>query len=149
MSGRDFLEASALCRRGTLELRRTQPNVTAWTAEAGGAGQRPDAQTKPARVGLTIERARGVADSWLFAKGASSVRIMRTGTLSLAVCGPGRVRRFLSFVSDAEFASFLHDTEYALVSTGFRFRGYAADRRRQAERRTTMRSGGERRSPAP
>ena len=72
---------------------------------------------------------------------------MRTGALSVAVCGPGRVRRFLSFLSDAELATFLRDTEYALASAGFRFRGYAADRRRTVERRTTLR--GERRSPVP
>jgi hypothetical protein len=89
-----------------------------------------------------------VADSWLFAKGASSVRIMRTGALALAVCGPGRVRRFLSFLTETELVAFLRDTEYALASAGFRFRGYAADRRRQAERRAASR-GSERRSPAP
>jgi hypothetical protein len=87
-------------------------------------------------------------DSWLFAKGLSSVRIMRTGALSVAVCGPGRVRRFLSFLSDTELVAFLRDTEYALASAGFRFRGYAADRRRMMERRTTLR-GHERRSPVP
>jgi hypothetical protein len=87
-------------------------------------------------------------DSWLFAKGPSSVRILRTGTLSVAVCGPGRVRRFLTFLSDSELAGFLRDTEYALASAGFRFRGYAADRRRCPERRLRTR-GIERRSPAP
>jgi hypothetical protein len=99
-------------------------------------------------VGPTLERALGVADSWLFAKGASSVRITRTSALALAVCGPGRVRRFLSFVSDTELVAFLRDTEYALASAGFRFRGYSTDRRKQGERRTASR-GGERRSPAP
>ena len=89
-----------------------------------------------------------MADSWLFAKGLSSVRIMRTGALSVAVCGPGRVRRFLSFLSDTELVAFLRDTEYALASAGFRFRGYAADRREMIERRTTLR-GAERRSPVP
>jgi hypothetical protein len=89
-----------------------------------------------------------VAESWLFAKGPSSVRIMRTGTLSLAVCGPGRVRRFLSVLSDADLVSFLRDSEYTLASAGFRFRGYAADRRQRAERRASPR-GNERRSPAP
>jgi len=43
---------------------------------------------------------------------------------------------------------FLRDTEYALSTAGFRFRGYAADRRARAERRAAQR-GGERRSPAP
>ena len=99
-------------------------------------------------IGLTLEADMHVADSWLFAKGLSSVRIMRTGTLSLVVCGPGRVRRFLSFLSDPDLASFLRDTEYALASAGFRFRGYAEDRRKRAERRAAPRSG-ERRSPAP
>ena len=88
-----------------------------------------------------------MADSWLFAKGPSSVRIMRTGSLAVAVCGPGRVRRFLSFLSDSELVSFLRDTEYALSSAGFRFRGYAADRRLREERREVLR-GAERRSPA-
>lgn len=89
-----------------------------------------------------------MADSWLFAKGPSSVRIMRTGALALAVCGPGRVRRFLSFGDDSELVAFLRDTEYALSSAGFRFRGYAADRRTRAERRGGAR-GVDRRGPAP
>lgn len=94
------------------------------------------------------EHFSGMDDSWLFAKGVSSVRIMRTGALSVAVCGPGRVRRSLSFLSEPELTTFLRDTEYALVSAGFRCRGYAADRRQLAERRATAR-GGDRRSPAP
>ena len=89
-----------------------------------------------------------MADSWLFSKGPSSVRIMRTGSLALAVCGPGRVRRFLNFLNDSELVSFLRDTEYALSSAGFRFKGYAADRRQRAERRDLPR-GADRRSPAP
>lgn len=76
------------------------------------------------------------------------MRIMRTGALALAVCGPGRIRRFLSFLNNSELVAFLRDSEYALSSAGFRFRGYAADRRQRAERRETSR-GIERRSPAP
>jgi hypothetical protein len=99
-------------------------------------------------LGPGLERALAMGESWLFAKGAASVRIMRTGALALAVCGPGRVRRFLSFLSETELVTFLRDTEYALASTGFRFRGYATDRRKQSERRTASR-GAERRGPAP
>jgi hypothetical protein len=99
-------------------------------------------------IGPSLERAFAMGDSWLFAKGASSVRIMRVSALSVAVCGPGRVRRFLSFLSDTELVAFVRDTEYALASTGFRFRGYATDRRKQGDRRTASR-GGERRGPAP
>jgi hypothetical protein len=89
-----------------------------------------------------------VGDSWLFAKGPSSVRIMRTGSLAVAVCGPGRVRRFLSFPSDSELATFVGNTEYALSSAGFRFRGFAIDRRRRSDRRQIPR-GIDRRSPSP
>lgn len=89
-----------------------------------------------------------MADSWLFAKGPASVRVTRTGALSVAVCGPGRIRRFLSFLSYSDLVSSLRDTEYALSSAGFRFRGYAAERRHRAERRHCCR-GIERRSPAP
>ena len=99
-------------------------------------------------IGSGLEPGSGMNDSWLFAKGLSSVRIMRTGALSVAVCGPGRVRRFLSFLTDDELVGFLSDTEYALASAGFRLRGYAAERRRTAERRAAVR-GTERRSPAP
>jgi hypothetical protein len=99
-------------------------------------------------IGPGLERGLAVGDSWLFAKGAASVRIMRTGALALAVCGPGRVRRFLSFLSETELVTFLRDTEYALASTGFRFRGYATERRKLGERRTAAR-GPERRGPAP
>ena len=73
---------------------------------------------------------------------------MRTGGLSVAVCGPGRVRRFLSFVNDSDMVTFLRDTEHALASAGFRFRGYATDRRQTAERRSVSR-GPERRNPGP
>ena len=73
---------------------------------------------------------------------------MRTGSLTLAVCGPGRMRRFLNFSNPAELATFLRDTQYALGSAGFRLKGYAADRRRRAERREPLR-GVDRRSPAP
>ena len=102
----------------------------------------------PNAIGPGLERAPAMGDSWLFAKGAASVRIMRTGVLALAVCGPGRVRRFLSFLSETELVTFLRDTEYALASTGFRFRGYATERRKQSERRNATR-GAERRGPAP
>ena len=76
------------------------------------------------------------------------MRITRTGGLSVAVCGPGRVRRFLSFVSNSDMVAFIRDTEYALASAGFRFRGYATDRRQKAERRSASR-GGDRRAPGP
>ena len=87
-------------------------------------------------------------ESWLFAKGPFSVRILRTGVLSVAVCGPGRVRRFLSFMSDSDMVAFIRDTEDALAAAGFRFRGYAADRRQAAERRAIAR-GIDRRCPSP
>ena len=99
-------------------------------------------------VGPGLENSSLMADSWLFAKGLSSVRIVRIAKLSVAVCGPGRVRRSLSFVTDSDLVAFLRDTEYALASTGFRFRGYGADRRVTADRRATRR-GAERRSHAP
>jgi hypothetical protein len=89
-----------------------------------------------------------VADSWLFCNGGSSVRITRMGALAVAVCGPGRIRRFLSFLSDTELAVYLRKMEQTLASTGFHFRGFAADRRRRAERRDLPR-GPDRRSPAP
>ena len=107
-----------------------------------------DARRTGDAIGPSLERALAVGDSWLFAKGASSVRILRTSALSVAVCGPGRVRRFLSFLSEIELVTFLRDTEYSLASTGFRFRGYATERRTQGERRIASR-GGERRGPAP
>jgi hypothetical protein len=99
-------------------------------------------------VGPALEITCHVAESWLFSKGPSSVRITRTSSLALAVCGPGRVRRFLNFLSDSELVMFLRDTEYALSSAGFRFKGYAADRRQSADRREETR-GIERRGPAP
>jgi hypothetical protein len=89
-----------------------------------------------------------VADSWLFAKGTSSVRILRTAPLSLAVCGPGRVRRFLTFENDSDLVAFIANTEYVLAEAGFRFRGFAVERRQNPERRIPTR-GIERRSPAP
>ena len=89
-----------------------------------------------------------MAESSLYAKGLTSVRIMRTGALSVAVCGPGRIRRFLSFASETELVAFLRDTEYALASAGFLRRGYSADRRQAADRRANVR-GIDRRVPLP
>ncbi len=106
------------------------------------------AERTPTVLGPGLDRWSGMADSWLFAKGLSSVRILRTGALSVSICGPGRVRRFLSFLSETELMAFLRDTEYALTSAGFRSRGSVADRRQVTERRVTVR-GPERRSPAP
>lgn len=82
-----------------------------------------------------------MADSWLFSKGNSSVRILRTASLAVTVFGPGTVRRFLSFMSDSELVAFLRDTEYALAEAGFRFRGFGTERRHREERRGARRNG--------
>ena len=89
-----------------------------------------------------------MSDSWLFAKGDASVRILRTGTLTFAVCGPGRQREVHSFAEQTRLVEFLRDTEHELAADGFRFKGYAADRRAGRERRATER-GMDRRGSAP
>jgi hypothetical protein len=80
-----------------------------------------------------------VPDSWLFAKGNASVRILRTGTLTLSVLGPGHVREVRSFTDPAQVVDFLRVTENTLAASGFRFKGYAADRRTGRDRRQTAR----------
>ena len=80
-----------------------------------------------------------MADSWLFAKDDESVRILRTDELTFAVSGPGRARRVRSFTDPAQFVDYLHAVEQRLADAGFRFRGYAAERRRGSERRTVPR----------
>jgi hypothetical protein len=86
-----------------------------------------------------------MSDSWLFASDRASVRIVRTATLSCAVCGPGTKSRSLSFDSGTQLAAFLRDIEEQLAGAGYRFKGFQADRRQSRERRTTPR-GRERRN---
>ena len=78
-------------------------------------------------------------DSWLFAKDDATVRILRTDELTFAVSGPGRARRVRSFADPAQLVDFLHGIEQRLVDAGFRFRGYAAERRRGRDRRSAPR----------
>lgn len=68
-------------------------------------------------------------DTWLYEKGDSAVRIVRTGTLVFEVFGPGEYREHHSFENDNELAKFLQRTEEQLTSSGFNPRGYNADRR--------------------
>jgi hypothetical protein len=68
-------------------------------------------------------------DSWLFEKGDSSVRIVRTGSLMFEVCGPGTSRERHAFTQDDELVSFLHDTVQQLTAFGYRPRGYGYERR--------------------
>jgi hypothetical protein len=91
------------------------------------------------RAGAKLELGRRVPDSWLFAKDDATVRILRTDELTFAVCGPGRARRVRSFTDPAQFVDFLHVVEQRLADAGFRFRGYAAERRRQPDRRRVPR----------
>ena len=87
------------------------------------------------------------SDSWLFATDQASVRIVRTATLSCAICGPGPVSRSYSFANGAALAAFLRQTEEHLAGAGYRFKGFQADRRLGRERRTAPR-GGDRRTAA-
>ena len=87
-------------------------------------------------------------DSWLFAKGDASVRILRTGSLTFAVCGPGRQREVHSFAEQTHLVEFLKETEHELTAGGFRLAGYAADRRSGLDRRASGR-GQDRRGTAP
>jgi hypothetical protein len=82
-----------------------------------------------------------VADSWLFAKRDASVRIVRTGTMAVEVCGPGHARERRWFEAETQLVSFLRETDEQLVASGYRPRGYAADRRSGRERRSRPRAG--------
>lgn len=70
-----------------------------------------------------------VRDSWLFERGDSSVRIVRTGTLDLEVLGPGEHRERHAFAADEQIVSFLHRTGEELAASGYRPRGYGIERR--------------------
>lgn len=89
-----------------------------------------------------------MADSWLFAKGDASVRILRTGTLTFSVFGPGQVREERSFAEPTHLVAFLRDTESMLAASGFRFKGFETDRRTGRDRRQKPR-GPDRRRAAP
>ena len=73
----------------------------------------------------------GMADSWLFEKGGSSVRIVRTGALDFEVLGPGEQRERHAFAAHEQIASFLHQTGDELTASGYRPRGYGIERREE------------------
>ena len=73
-----------------------------------------------------------MADSWLFIKGGTSVRILRTGPMSFEVLGPGTARKRHAFSVDDQLVSFLHQTGQQLTDFGYRPRGYGFERRSKA-----------------
>ena len=70
-----------------------------------------------------------MSDTWLYEKGDSAVRIVRTGTLVFEVFGPGEYREHHAFEDDTQLATFMERTEQQLTEMGFQPRGYNADRR--------------------
>jgi hypothetical protein len=81
-----------------------------------------------------------VSDSWLFAKPDSAVFVVRTGLMAVDVYGPGPARESRSFTAETDLVSFLRETDAALVASGYRPRGYGADRRSRDERRDRARA---------
>lgn len=73
-------------------------------------------------------------DFWLFAKADSAVFVVRTGSMALDVYGPGPARESRSFAAETELVSFLRETDATLVASGYRPRGYGAERRREERR---------------
>ena len=80
-----------------------------------------------------------MADSWLFVKGDTSVRILRTGPMTFDVLGPGTSRKRHAFSMDDQLVSFLQQTGQDLTAFGYRPRGYGFDRRSRARMSETNR----------
>jgi len=89
-------------------------------------------------------RESDVLDSWLFARGDESVRIVRRGDFELSVCGPGSKRGVCRFGSELEVSTYQAGYEQLLVNTGFTFEAFRKDRRGRGDRRLEV-SGPERR----
>ena len=70
-----------------------------------------------------------MADSWLFVKGDASVRILRTGSMTFDVLGPGTSRKRHAFSVDDQLVSFLRQSGQQLTAFGYRPRGYGFERR--------------------
>ena len=70
-----------------------------------------------------------MVDSWLFVKGEASVRILRTGSMTFDVLGPGTSRKHHAFSVDDQLVSFLQQAGQQLTAFGYRSRGYGFERR--------------------
>ena len=67
--------------------------------------------------------------------------VVRTGSMAVEVCGPGPAREAHAFAAETDLVSFLRETDERLVASGYRPRGYAAERRRRPDRREPKRAG--------
>jgi hypothetical protein len=87
-------------------------------------------------------------DSWLYSRDDAAIRIVRTGALSLEVCGPGAEHESHAFGDEMEVVEFLRHTSDRLSEAGFRPVGFGADRRTREERRDHRRGPDRRDGPA-
>ena len=80
-----------------------------------------------------------MTDSWLFVKPDAAVRIVRRGSLTFDVHGPGSAVEQRHFSADTDAVAFLQRAQEELVGSGFRFKGFEAERRERDERREERR----------
>jgi hypothetical protein len=85
--------------------------------------------------------------SWLYTRGDDSVFIIELAPLQLGVCGPGLERQVCAFRDGDELFAFNQQQTNALVAAGFRFQGFAVDRRNGTDRRRVTRTPRDRRAP--
>lgn len=93
-------------------------------------------QPPPTRKAIRWKDAEGMfdsqlggPDSWLWEKGNSTVRIVRTGTMDFEVLGPGERCAHYTFADQKQIVSFLNTTAEELTAAGYRPRGYGFERR--------------------
>lgn len=83
--------------------------------------------------------------SWLFVRGAESIRVVRPTDQSLLVLGPGPLRDVRDFRSDADVEAFQMALAERLSELGWVLLGPDVDRRGGEDRRRTSRSASDRR----
>jgi hypothetical protein len=85
---------------------------------------------------------------WLFVREAGSIRVDVTSPLTLAVRGPGTLRRVHGFAREVDLAEFAIALEHRLRADGWTM-NFQLERRVGGERRRQPRVTPDRRQPLP
>jgi hypothetical protein len=86
--------------------------------------------------------------SWLFVKGAESLRVVRPTATALCVDGPGRSRAQYTFDGEEQIQAYQVELAERLSAAGWVLVGEDRERRDGSERRVTLRNTPDRRAAA-
>ena len=94
-----------------------------------------------------VTRLFNASRSWLFVRGAESIRVVRhgQGIIVLSVHGPGPARAVYGFEDEARSQDFLANLEKSLLAARWSIERPNAERRSGSDRRTSPRMSLERR----